>query len=338
MRSLLALNNYLTVFPKYLIESFGLIIISSFAFYMAVQNKNTYVIPIIGTFALGAQRLLPLFQLVYSNISMVFAFSEDLNLVEKLLYDNEYSLPVKRSSSREFKSLKLENIYFKYQNTKQYSIKNVNLEINSGDKIGIFGKTGSGKSTLVDLIMGLLQPLEGKFYINQKLINKKKINYERNFLSLLGTIAHVPQTIFLADKSIEQNIALGISEDKINIEKIRYVSFLACADEFIENLPQQYKTNIGENGVRLSGGQRQRIGIARALYRSPELLILDEATSALDTKTESKVMARIFQDCKKITIITISHNIKTIMYSSKIIEIKNGEIINQGLPQNVINK
>ena len=337
MRDLDAINNYLKVFPKFLIESVGLIVISLFAFFIVLHNKNAYVIPIIGTFALGAQRLLPLFQLVYASVSMFFHYSEDLKLVEKLLIDNEYSLRANKGAIRKFKSLKLEKIYFRYQNTSKFSIKDLNLEIKNGDKIGIFGKTGSGKSTLVDLIMGFLPPTRGKFYINNKLIKNKTNNYEKNFSSLLAGVAHVPQNIFLADRSIEQNIAFGVSQDKIDYEKLRYVSFLACADEFIEDLPQKYKSNIGENGIRLSGGQRQRIGIARALYRSPDLLILDEATSALDTKTESQVMARIFEGCKKLTIITISHNIKTIMYSSKIIEIKNGVIINQQSSNNAIN-
>ena len=159
----------------------------------------------------------------------------------------------------------------------------------------------------------------------------------KEFSLLLGEVAHVPQTIFLADKSIEQNIAFGVSQDKIDFKKLKYVSFLACVDEFIKDLPRKYKTIIGENGIRLSGGQRQRIGIARALYRSPDLLILDESTSALDTKTESQVMKRIFEGCKKLTIITISHNIKTIKFSSKIIEMKNGLIINQTFPDNIVN-
>ena len=268
---------------------------------------------------------------------MVISFSEDINLIKNLLTNNEYFIDNRSKSKTKFESLILENIFFRYQNSSKYAIKNLNLKVNAGDKIGIFGTTGSGKSTLVDLIMGLLQPTRGNFYINKKLINENKNNYERKFLSNSGIISHVPQMIFLADATIEENIALGIASENIDLKKIKKVSYLACADEFIENLPNRYKSFVGENGVKLSGGQRQRIGIARALYRMPELIIFDEATSALDPKTEKKiVMERVSTGCKNITIISISHKYTTLKHFSKLIEFKNGEIIKEGLPRDVI--
>ncbi len=337
MRDLIASNNYLAVYPKFLIENLGIIIISSIGFLMVLQDNNTLIIPILGTFALGAQRLLPLFQVVYSNLSMVIGYSEDMKIVEKLLIDNEYFTTGNNKQVKKFKSLELHEVQFKYENVSKYAIKNISIKINAGDKIGIFGKTGSGKSTLVDLIMGLLPPTDGKLFINKTLINSEKSNFERNYLSLIERVSHVPQNIFLADSSIEQNIALGITPEKINKEKIKKVSFISCIDEFIDDLPDKYKTNIGENGVRLSGGQRQRIGIARALYRMPELLILDEATSALDNKTESILMNRISRGCNNITIISISHKAKTLRYFRKILEIKNGEIVGEVSPDKLRN-
>ena len=196
----------------------------------------------------------------------------------------------------------------------------------------MIGSTGSGKSTLLDIVMGLLEPTNG-----QILIDGVKIDRD-NTLSWQSNLSHVPQSIFLSDASILENIAFGVEKNNIDIKKAKYAIVQAQLETFIESLPENYDTIIGERGVRLSGGQRQRIGIARSLYKQSNIIIFDEATSALDSKTEEATMEAINALDKNLTLILIAHRISTLKNCNTIIEIKNGTIFRTGKYNEIINE
>lgn len=199
-------------------------------------------------------------------------------------------------------------------------VSDVNLVLKKGTKIGFMGSTGSGKSTLLDIIMGMLNPTEGGLYIDGIRINQKN---KRSWQML---IAHVPQNIYLSDSSVMNNIAFGVKDEKIDHELVKKAAKQAQISELIEKWPDQYKTFVGENGIRLSGGQKQRIGIARALYKKADILIFDEATSALDYETEKAVMDAIIDIGGDITILIIAHRLSTLKTCDQIIEVKNKRV------------
>ena len=200
-------------------------------------------------------------------------------------------------------------------------IKDINFVIKRGERIGIKGITGSGKSTLIDIIMGLLKPTNGKVLVDGDDIHSRRYidNWHKN-------ITHVPQNIYLIDSSFAKNIAFGIPDNEINMDKVKEVAKKAHIASFIEESNQNYKNRIGEKGIKLSGGQRQRIGIARALYKQTELIILDEATSALDKETEKKIMDSIKSLNPNITILVIAHRLTTLDFCDKIIELRDGRL------------
>ena len=222
--------------------------------------------------------------------------------------DNKPPLPFK-------KKIKIEKIKYQYSKDLPFILNNVDFEINKGDKIAIKGKTGTGKSTLINIIIGLLSPNEGKLIVDDTEINKN------NLMAWQKNISIVPQSIFFNDATILENIAIADDLNKINFEKIKQSTQLAQIDSFIETLPNKYNEKIGERGVKLSGGQRQRIGIARALYRDANLIILDEPTNALDLETEKLVIDSITKISKDITIIMISHSNNSLKYFDKIIDL-----------------
>ena len=213
------------------------------------------------------------------------------------------------------KSIKLEKIYFKYDNNLPEILKNLNLEIYKGENIAIKGETGSGKSTLTNIISGLLNPSSGKILVDGTEVNTENMkNWQKN-------ISVVPQTIFLNDATVLENIAIGFSHSEIDIKRAEEAAKLAHIDNFIKELPNQYNEYVGERGVRLSGGQRQRIGIARAIYRNSKIIILDEPTNALDLETEKLVIDSITKLNKEITVIMISHTSNSLKYFDKIIDL-----------------
>ena len=311
--------------PRFLIESIGVSIIAIFAYNLSLSNDGVLsAVPLLGAIALAAQRLLPAIQLFFSCISGIRGSQSSLADVIKLL-DQEppiYLLENEVGSSLIFKeSISLNNIVFRYKGSNTNILDGVSLSIRKGNKIGIVGSTGSGKSTLIDILMGLLNPTNGKLLIDGQCINDSSINsWQKN-------IAHVPQSIFLTDSTIRENIAFGKEQEKINIDEVQKAAEKACIASTIESLDLKYETEIGERGVRLSGGQRQRIGIARALYKKAQLIILDEATRALDDKTEENVMSAISSLDEDITILIVAHRLTTLKYCDRIFEIKNGKIM-----------
>jgi ATP-binding cassette subfamily B protein len=211
--------------------------------------------------------------------------------------------------------IELTDVSFRYGTKAPWILSNISLTIEKGSRVGLIGATGTGKSTLVDVIMGLLQPNAGTITVDGKPITSK------NLRQWQGCIAHVPQSIFLADSTIEDNIAFGQSPTTIDRSRVRLAAEQAQIHEVIQSLPQGYQTLVGERGVRLSGGQRQRIGIARALYKRAQIIVFDEATSALDEKTESSVISAIEKLHPDLTILMIAHRISTLKNCSKIIEL-----------------
>jgi ATP-binding cassette subfamily B protein len=209
---------------------------------------------------------------------------------------------------------------------------NLSLTIPKGSRVGFIGTTGAGKSTLLDILMGLLRPSSGSLEIDHQIIT------EANHRAWQMHIAHVPQTIFLADSTIEENIAFGVRRDKIDYNRVRQAARQAQISETIETWPEKYQTCVGERGVRLSGGQRQRIGIARALYKQADLIIFDEATSALDRETEQAVMQAIDGLSDDLTILIIAHRLTTLQNCTQIVELADGTIARVGSYSNMVTK
>ena len=335
VRFLTEQNRFISAYPKYLIESIGLItiVIISFIFSYSSEGLES-LIPTLGLIALSIQKLLPSVQIMYLSWSgikeRVSSARTIINLLSKF---PKNKFPEKNRKLYNLKTnISIKNLSFKYKNEKKFILKDLNLEIKKGSFIGIIGTTGSGKSTLIDLILGLLKPSKGKviadgFDINNFYDSKNKIGLELN-------ISHVPQTIYLSDDTILSNIAFGVSKSHIDKERIKVCARKAQISDFIESLPDKYLTFVGERGVRLSGGQRQRIGIARALYKQSDLIILDEATSALDYKTEAKVINSIESLKNKTTIIMIAHRLNILKKCDKVFEIFDGKVRDKNLTSN----
>ena len=228
-------------------------------------------------------------------------------------------------------TVSLNNISFRYSPETPYILKEINLTIKKGSRIGFIGATGSGKSTLLDIMMGLLQPDNGDLNVDGHIISP---NSKRSWQT---HIAHVPQVIYLADGSIEENIAFGVPKEYIDQKRVREAAKQAQIAESIESWPLQYETLIGERGVRLSGGQRQRIGIARALYKKSDVIIFDEATSALDSETELAVMQAIESLSEDLTLLIIAHRLTTLKDCTQIVELGEGKIKRIGSYAEIIN-
>lgn len=307
--------------PRYLIEGFGMILISLLAFYLSNNSDSILsTIPTLGAFALGAQRILPVLQQAYGSWTNMNGAMNNLSDTLDLLNQQvaNYANKTKKINFRN--SINIQNVYFKYHKNEDWVIKDLNFSISRGETIGVIGSTGCGKSTLLDIIMGLLYPVNGKLIVDKTVINSK------NYQNWVPNISHVPQSIFLSDTTISQNIALGIDESKINYNKLKISIEKAQLSDFIESLEFGYNTNVGERGVKLSGGQRQRIGIARAIYKEADLIIFDEATSALDSKTEIKVMKSIEKLGDNLTVIIVAHRVSTLKSCDRIIELDNGQV------------
>lgn len=309
LRRARANNQIIGASPRFLIEALGIVLIATLAFALTRREGGiAAAIPLLGALAIGAQRLLPVWQQLYNNWSSLRGGQASLNDVLDLLGQPLPAYARARATTPiEFKtSIKLNNISFRYTEQTPWLLHNINLEIPKGARVGFMGTTGSGKSTLLDILMALLPPGKGSLIIDDTTIT------EQNFRSWQSHIAHVPQTIFLADTTIAENIAFGVPADQINYQRVEKAAHQAQIANTIESWEKGYNTFVGERGVRLSGGQRQRIGIARALYKQADVIVLDEATSALDNETESSVMEAIEALGRDITVLMVAHRLSTL--------------------------
>ena len=326
LRTYQGVIGFITTFPRYLFEGIGLLFlgISGYVIYFSLDNSAN-IIALLGAFALGAQKLLPTMQSSYKSWSLLYFYNKPLDRILELLKLNSNKTKSTKDKLLFKDRIKISNLSFGYANNDDIS-KNINLTIAKGENLGIFGKTGSGKTTLINILMGILTPKKGNIFVDDtELFNLKKNHLLKKWKN---NIALVPQDVFLFDGSILENIAFCIRKEDIDFKRVINAAKIACADEFIIKTDHAYNTYVGDKGIKLSGGQKQRIGLARAIYTNSDLLILDESTSALDFKTEKSVIESIFNKNSNpnLTTITIAHRLSTLRYCDKIIEIKDGSI------------
>ena len=302
--------------------------------YLMKQNDNfTEIVPLIALYAFAGYRLMPTFQLIYSNTTNLRTVAPSLeslykNLIGLKLFDQNHT---QEESLLLKKSITLNHINYQYPNSSKKNLKDICLNIPAFSTVGLVGITGSGKTTIVDIILGLLEAQQGTLEVDSKVINNKNVRAWQN------SLGYVPQQIFLMDHTVSANIAFGIDPKEIDQKRVEHVAKIASLHDFVINdLALKYQTTLGERGIRLSGGQRQRIGIARALYHNPKVLILDEATSALDNLTEKKIMESIHNLNDDMTIIIIAHRLSTVKKCDTIYLFEGGKLKDQGTYESLI--
>jgi ATP-binding cassette, subfamily B, bacterial PglK len=319
--------------PRFILEAIAFGGIMLIILYMMMKTGGfNNALPIISLYVFAGYRLMPALQQIYGSFTQLTFIGPSINILSNDIKNLKiYNSNQDQSVLSLNKSIKLKNIFYSYPNTSRIALKNININVLAKSVVGLVGTTGSGKTTVVDIILGLLEPQKGTIEIDGHIITKK------NSRSWQRSLGYVPQHIYLADDTIAANIAFGVEPKNMNQEDIERASKIANLHEFVvSELSEKYKTIIGERGVRLSGGQRQRIGIARALYHKPKVLILDEATSALDNQTEKLVMDAIKNISKDVTIIMIAHRLNTVKNCDIIYKLENGEVINNEIKNNKI--
>ena len=334
-RQLQARNQYLGAFPRYALEALGLVAIALLGGLLVMrQGPGGAVIPLLGALALGAQRLLPALQQVYSGWAALKGCNASLVAVLEML---NQPLPPQVTLAAPLnlrQSIRLEAVHFRYGPEQPEVLRGLDLEIRRGERIGLIGSTGSGKSTTVDLMMGLLDPTVGRLLVDG--LDLHDPAHPERLVAWRAAIAHVPQSIYLADSSIAENIAFGVPRQQIDLARVKRAAEQAQIAGFIEASPEDYQSFVGERGIRLSGGQRQRIGIARALYKQARVLVFDEATSALDTDTEEAVMAVVEGLSQELTIILIAHRLSTVQRCDRVVRLDMGVVMASGPPSLIL--
>ena len=299
---------------------------------MLKSGNFNNILPIVSLYIFAGYRLMPALQNVYASFTQL---SFTLPSLDKMYEDINKLKPIGLNQEQGTLSFNdqiiLKNIFYNYPNSSRTALKGINMNIPVKFTVGLVGTTGCGKTTTVDIILGLLEAQKGTLEVDGKVISKK------NKRSWQRSIGYVPQNIYLSDDTVAANIAFGVDLKDIDEEAIKKAAKIANLNNFVlDELPNQYQTKIGERGIRLSGGQKQRIGIARALYHNPKVLILDEATSALDNQTEQAVMDAVNNLSKNITIILVAHRMNTVKKCDIIFKIEKGELISQGTFEEVI--
>ena len=325
-RRLMTTANFLGAAPRLVVEGVTIVLVAVMAAWFSLQPGGVLAaIPVLGALALGAQRMLPMIQMVYQGWAQYAVYSGNLaDIIALLNAPIDPMIPTTAAEIRPFRrSIALAGVRFSY-GAGRNALTGIDLDIRKGERIGFIGKTGCGKSTLVDVLMGLLPPTAGQLLIDGEPIGDSTIaNWK-------AQIAHVPQAIFLADDSIAANIAFGQPKESIDPARVERAAAEAGLGEFLGQLADGLATTVGERGIRLSGGQRQRIGIARALYKRATVLVLDEATSALDDETEAAVMSAVAGLADDLTIVIIAHRLTTVARCDRVYRLAAGRIVDQG--------
>lgn len=310
--------------PRFAMEALGMILIALFGFRLSqTEGGMTSAIPVLGALALGAQRLIPVLQQIFSSWSGIKGGEASLGDVIMFLEQPlpKHAFDVRQISPIIFNNtIALEGVTFGYESSPPWVVSNLNLIIKKGSRVGIIGTTGCGKSTLLDILMGLLSPTKGALLVDDFPVTNQ------NHRAWQQHIAHVPQSIYLADTTIAENIAFGVPKEQIDMNLVKMAATQAQMDCVIMGWERQYDTIVGERGMRLSGGQRQRIGIARALYKRADVIIFDEATSALDSGTEDAVMNAINLLSKDLTILIVAHRESTLKKCDSVYRMNEGKI------------
>ena len=321
--------------PRYFLEALAFGGILLIIIYMMTQTGSfNNVLPIVSLYVFAGYRLMPALQQIYVSSTSLSFVSASLDK----LYDDLKNLKLVNKNQNHGvlainKKITLKNVYYNYPGTSRTALKDINLTIAAKSNVGIIGSTGSGKTTTVDIILGLLEPQKGMLEVDEKIITKQNVR------SWQRSVGYVPQHIYLSDDTVAANIAFGVEPKNINQDMIEKSAKIAELHKFvIDELPKQYQTIIGERGIRLSGGQRQRIGIARALYHNPQVLIFDEATSALDNQTEQAVMDAVKNLGKDNTIILIAHRLSTVKNCDIVFKLENGKLVDQGSFDEIITR
>ncbi|PLW84785.1 ABC transporter ATP-binding protein [Halioglobus japonicus] len=320
-----AMNGFLGELPRYLLEAITLVsVILVATIFLGTDENFIQKIPMMGVYIYAGYRLLPNLQQVYASyVQLGFGHAGLDNLYLAMREVTEINSEPDPKVEKRFRlsdCIELRDTTFTYPGADRPSLDSLNCKILAHRTYGVVGKTGAGKSTFIDLLLGLLPGYRGAILVDGCRLS------ERNLGGWRKTIGYVPQSIYLSDTTISENIAFGVHKDCMDEERIRRAAKIAQADEFIHLLPNGFKTVVGERGVRLSGGQVQRIGIARALYSSPEILIFDEATSALDKDTEAALVESLKKLHGNKTIIIVAHRLETLKYCDSIIRLENGSI------------
>lgn len=328
-----ASGQIISLLPRFALEAVafgGMLLVV--LYFMKQSGTFTDILPLIALYAFAGYRLMPALQLIYSNITQLRLVGPSLDA----MYDDLSSLqPFSPQQIQDAlplnKVITLNHIHYHYPNSSKTALKDISLSIPAYSTVGLVGATGGGKTTTVDIILGLLEAQQGTLEVDGKVINK------HNLRAWQRSIGYVPQQIYLADDTVGVNIAFGIDPKNIDQEAVERAAKIANLHEFVINeLPLKYQTTLGERGIKLSGGQRQRVGIARALYHNPKVLILDEATSALDNLTEKAVMEAVHNLSNNITIILIAHRLSTVKKCDTIYLLEKGKLKEQGTFEKLI--
>jgi len=321
LRIIDAKSDFLATSPKFILELIAILfLLFCTLFFTSNLKENSYIFSLLGTIAFGMQRLLPLIQQIYASYVIISTNKESVINTLNLINNESKTKITKSKKIYNFKTkLELIEISFKYRNENDFIIKDFNLSINKGEKVGIIGKSGCGKSTLGDILMGLLKPTKGIIKVdNHNLYSDKSL---LNLNRWHSCISHVPQDVYLSDSSIAANIAFGVPIENIDMKKLNNAIKEAQLETLIKKSRLGIFSNVGENGIQLSGGQKQRIGIARAIYKGGNIIILDEATSSLDSKTELSILKCIDNLSRDYTIIIISHRESTLDFCDRVINL-----------------
>lgn len=324
-----AANLLAAALPRYVIEVMAYAGIVAVTLGFVLKGEGTAAVPSLALYALAGNRLVPIFQQFFASaITIKYHTKAVESLAADLTIVRQTNMPEPTSAEQEplaFQhSLTLTDVVFTYPSAHSAALSGISLSIKKNQSVGFVGRTGSGKTTLADLILGLYVPQAGSIEVDGITLTAQNDRAWRR------RVGYVPQTVFLTNASVAQNIALGIPEDEIDQASVIRAAQMAQAEEFIGLLPENYDTIVGERGVKLSGGQRQRLGIARALYHRPDVLVFDEATSALDGMTEDAVMEAVQHLSKQCTMILIAHRLRTIQACDRIVMLEAGRIVADG--------